>query len=242
MLKDLFSNRLFIGALAFFILCVVGGTLYISHVEKQGVEELATDEDPVKQVTEKQQPTAEAPVGDTSKGGHFHEDGTWHAEPHDAPVDRPVLPPLQVQETPKFVKPVSDSQDVTIAEQVAASGDVPDREAFEAMSDEQLSELMATSYEKARELSPKMNAALREWAKVVDDLTRHAKTRAENDAILAENADRVQPLRKAMESAAWEYQVYAVTGRRASKILQARFLMEHEPQTDAFWTNFWTNF
>ncbi len=89
MLKELFSNRLFIGALAFFILCVVGGTLYMSHVEKQGAEELATDEDRVKQVTEKQQqqqPTAKAPVGDTSRGGHFHEDGTWHAEPH-TPID-----------------------------------------------------------------------------------------------------------------------------------------------------------
>ena len=84
MLKELFSNRLFIGALAFFILCVVGGTLYISHVEKQGAEELATDEDPVKQPTEKQQAkpteTAKTPVGDTSQGGHFHADGTWHGE------------------------------------------------------------------------------------------------------------------------------------------------------------------
>ncbi len=86
MLKDLFSNRLFIGALAFFILSVVGGTLYISHVEKQSVEELATDEDRVKQLTEKQQqPTAKAPVGDTSQGGHFHEDGTWHEGPHETP-------------------------------------------------------------------------------------------------------------------------------------------------------------
>ena len=90
MLKELFSNRLFIGALAFFILSVVGGTLYISHVEKQGAEKLATDEDRVKQPTEKQQPkpteTAKTPVGDTSQGGHFHADGTWHAEPHETPA------------------------------------------------------------------------------------------------------------------------------------------------------------
>ena len=38
----------------------------------------------MKQPTEKQQqPTAKAPVGDTSQGGHFHADGTWHGEPHD---------------------------------------------------------------------------------------------------------------------------------------------------------------
>ena len=93
MLKELFSNRLFIGALAFFVLCVGGGTLYISHVEKQGAEELVTDEDSVKLVPEKQQqPTAEAPVGDTSQGGHFHADGTWHGTPHPPP---PPGEPLQ---------------------------------------------------------------------------------------------------------------------------------------------------
>ena len=92
MLKELFSNRLFIGALAFFILSVVGGTLYISHVEKQGAEELATDEDPVKQPTEKQQqPTAKAPVGEETPQGHFHEDGTWHSGPHE-PVETPAAP------------------------------------------------------------------------------------------------------------------------------------------------------
>ena len=35
MLKNLFSNRLFIGALAFFILCVVGSLLYQQHVYKE---------------------------------------------------------------------------------------------------------------------------------------------------------------------------------------------------------------
>ena len=41
MLKDLFSNRLFIGALAFFVFCVVGSLLYMKHVERQGAKELA---------------------------------------------------------------------------------------------------------------------------------------------------------------------------------------------------------
>ena len=31
-----------------------------------------------------EQPKAEVPVGDTSQGGHFHADGTWHAGPHEA--------------------------------------------------------------------------------------------------------------------------------------------------------------
>ena len=34
---------------------------------------------------EVEKPKAEVPVGDTSQGGHFHEDGTWHAGPHADP-------------------------------------------------------------------------------------------------------------------------------------------------------------
>ena len=30
-----------------------------------------------------EKPTPQAAVGDTSQGGHFHADGTWHGEPHD---------------------------------------------------------------------------------------------------------------------------------------------------------------
>ena len=247
MLKDLFRNRLFIGALAFFVLCVGGSLLYMQHVDRQGAEYAAETEARVEQWNEKQNPTTEVSQAETPQG-HFHEDGTWHGEPHETPVDRPVLPPLEAQEIPKFVKPVSDSQDVTIADRVIASGAVPDRAAFEAMSGEQLTELMNESYEKTRELSPEVDKKMNAWVKVVSDLTRHAKTRAENDAILAEHAEMVQPLREAMEAAAWEYQIHAQTRHRASKILSARFFIaaqdfvDPDSLTDEFWTTFWSDF
>ena len=91
MLKDLFQNRLFIGALAFFFLMVVGGMLYMWHVERQGAEYAAETQDRVKQWNEKQQPkpTAETPVGDTSQGGHVHADGTGHnGEETTQPADK----------------------------------------------------------------------------------------------------------------------------------------------------------
>ncbi len=81
MLKDLFSNRLFIGALAFFVLCVCGSLLYMQHVKKQTAEDLAAHKERIKELTSEQKPTTEAPVGDTSQSGHFHADGTWHAKP-----------------------------------------------------------------------------------------------------------------------------------------------------------------
>lgn len=45
MFKEFFSNRLFIGALAFFILCVGGSLLYHQHVKKQTAKALAESED-----------------------------------------------------------------------------------------------------------------------------------------------------------------------------------------------------
>ena len=87
MLKDLFSNRLFIGALAIFIFCVGGSLLYMQHVQRVDAEKLAETQARVRQWNEKQNPTtAEVPEGETSQGGHVHADGTFHAEPHDAPV------------------------------------------------------------------------------------------------------------------------------------------------------------
>lgn len=96
MLKDLFSNRLFIGVLAFFVLCVVGSLLYMQHVERVGAEKLAEDRERLKPLTEKkgQQPsTTEAPIGDTSQGGHWHGD-EWHDAPHEADAS-PTAPVAQ---------------------------------------------------------------------------------------------------------------------------------------------------
>lgn len=45
MLKDLFSNRLFIGALAFLVLCVGGSMLYYQHVKEQTAKAIAESED-----------------------------------------------------------------------------------------------------------------------------------------------------------------------------------------------------
>ena len=90
MLANIFTNRLFIGALAIFIFCVGGSLLYMQHVTQQGEKELAETQARVAQWNEKQKPiTAEVPEGDTSQGGHVHADGTFHAEPHETPVESP---------------------------------------------------------------------------------------------------------------------------------------------------------
>lgn len=79
MLKDLFSNRLFIGALAFFILCVGGSLLYRHHENQKGAAYQKETQDRIQQWNERQKPiTAEVPEGDTLQGGHSHADGTKH--------------------------------------------------------------------------------------------------------------------------------------------------------------------
>lgn len=87
MFKNLSTNRFFIGALALFVLCVVCGTLYLQHVKDQSARELAETPERVKALTGKQnqQNLAEVPAEDPSQGGHFHADGTWQEEVHEAP-------------------------------------------------------------------------------------------------------------------------------------------------------------
>ena len=86
MLREVFSNRLFIGALAFFILCVVGGTLYIAYIERQGIEDVAPEtEEPDAPLAEKPKPP---PPGESAESGHWHGD-EWHSEPHET---EPAVP------------------------------------------------------------------------------------------------------------------------------------------------------
>ena len=85
MFRDLFSNRLFLGAFAFFVLIVVGGTMYLKYVKRQTQQEIERTEEAIKRLNENQnaKPTAEAPVAaETTPQGHFHDDGTFHAQPH----------------------------------------------------------------------------------------------------------------------------------------------------------------
>ena len=97
MLKDFFGNRPFIGALVFFVLCIGGGMLNMHHAKQKGKQELAETQERVKQWNEKQkeQPTAETPVVEQpAEGGHFHSDGTFHAEPHE-----PIAAPFDVSKS-----------------------------------------------------------------------------------------------------------------------------------------------
>ena len=94
MFRDLFSNRLFIGALVFFVLIVVGGTLYLRHIENEAQQERAHMQEAVKQWEQrntKPAETARVPEGGTSQVGHWHGD-EWHAQPH-TPVEVEPLSP-----------------------------------------------------------------------------------------------------------------------------------------------------
>ena len=81
MFKDLFTNRLFIGALALFVLCVAGSLFYSHHGKQKGEAELAETQDRLKQWNKRQepQPTEKATVADIRQE-HLHEDGAFHVE------------------------------------------------------------------------------------------------------------------------------------------------------------------
>ena len=89
MFKDLFSNRLLIGALAFFILCVGGSLLYQQSVKRQVAEQMAKEM--ILKPKEPPKPTIRPPLS------------TWKAEPHDpsseVPSVNPVTRPVDVSES-----------------------------------------------------------------------------------------------------------------------------------------------
>ena len=64
MFRDLFTNRFpFVGALIFFLLMVVGGMLYMKHVERQEAEKLSRTQEQLKQWEARQQLTENPPLG-----------------------------------------------------------------------------------------------------------------------------------------------------------------------------------
>ena len=82
--------------LSVFLIAIVMVGLYVLQTR-------SPEKVPIKiyKTTEVEKPTQpQAPVGDTSQGGHFHADGTWHEGPHDAHAPTPVeldhivVPPL----------------------------------------------------------------------------------------------------------------------------------------------------
>ena len=86
MLRNIFTNRLFIGVCVLLICGVVSVYFLRTDISDEPTK-IYTPVEPLSKPTE--QPKVEVPVGDTSRGGHFHADGTWHAEPHGTPVEPP---------------------------------------------------------------------------------------------------------------------------------------------------------
>ena len=124
MFKDLLRNRLFMGGLVFFVLFVSGGLLYLSHVKRTTERDLARSRELLKQWEASQQQqqqteNAQAPVGDTSQGGHWHGD-EWHAEPHTTPAvmsvetQTPDVSAARKSETPSRTVSVSSGGTVPL--------------------------------------------------------------------------------------------------------------------------------
>ncbi|MYH80006.1 hypothetical protein F4009_11605 [Candidatus Poribacteria bacterium] len=104
MLKDLFSNRLFIGALVFFIFCVVGSLLYQQHVERQAAEALAEAQARVKAFNERQK----AARTETSESGALRGEGVLSQSELDA--SETETPSLSVEALKKIASEVEISE------------------------------------------------------------------------------------------------------------------------------------
>ena len=101
MFRDIFSNRLFIGVLVFFVLCVGGSLFYYYHQTQKGAEYDAETQDRIAEwnARQKEQPTAEvSPIAEQpAEVVSIHENGTWHEGEHDLPA--PPTPELKTVDT-----------------------------------------------------------------------------------------------------------------------------------------------
>ncbi|MYK21022.1 hypothetical protein F4054_02035 [Candidatus Poribacteria bacterium] len=77
MLKNLLSNRIFIGILVLLICGVVSVYFLRTDIPEEPIK-IYTPVEPMPK------PKTEAPIGETERGGHVHEDGTWHEGAHEA--------------------------------------------------------------------------------------------------------------------------------------------------------------
>ena len=133
MLKDVFSNRLLIGALAFFVLCVVGGTLYMQHVKQQGTEKLAETQARVAQWNGRQnaQPTtavadgADSAGGDVQVGGDARKSAGNPAESATTSGDDAAVPELSEAEIERLLAENRAQQAQRRADYIAEWGEPP---------------------------------------------------------------------------------------------------------------------
>lgn len=113
MLKDLFSNRLFIGALAFFVLCVGGSLLYHQHVKEQTEKAIAESEAFQQWWQERNAKekavSAEVVEAETDTGGHvLADENPWH-EGAQADEGGQELPPFEPSEfSPEELRQIFD--------------------------------------------------------------------------------------------------------------------------------------
>ena len=83
MLKDLFTHRLFIGVFVLLMCAVVSVYFLRTDIPDEPIK-IYTPVEPLPKST------AKTPVAETPPQGHVHDDGTFHPEPHETPVEPPV--------------------------------------------------------------------------------------------------------------------------------------------------------
>ena len=200
--------------LSVFLIAIVMVGLYVLQTRPE--------KGPIKiyKTTEVEKPKEKAPVGDTSQGGHFHDDGTWHDAPHPTPLETPQDPVdiSALVQTPKSVwkqayqkakaKAKAEGRYSTIEDVVADA--VPSEAELQAMSDEDLSKLHTESFEKMKSLFPEVK-------KSGDALVALEKA-GERHRIY----DLDDPVREARDAINYEFHVHSITASRVTVEQQRR--------------------
>ena len=115
MVKEILSYRPVQVALVLVVIIGISGVLYLQSVKREAARDIQSLEETAKP----QQPPPAGPADtsdpstQTTQGGHFHADGTFHAEPHS--TAEPLKPPPGAVVTPVFPKPDPNEDPVEAA-------------------------------------------------------------------------------------------------------------------------------
>ena len=123
MLKRVLSKNRIFGAVVCVLVFIAAGLLYIQSAKRK----VARDVPPLRETAKPQQPpqTGAQPPG-TAQGGHWHADGTYHAEPHveggtpgtSATAETATTPSQKRGEPPQTTEPQATSEATGVSQQL----------------------------------------------------------------------------------------------------------------------------
>ena len=183
MLNRVLSNNRVFGAVVCVLVFIAAGLLYLQSAKR----EVARDVPPLRETVKPQQPPRTgAQPPEASQGGHFHEDGAWHAGPHEIPETRSPGASPEARDADSATPLPQDALEPVLPSNGASQpsqGEVPHIEELgKPLSDTQKEQLrqtllneINTLHQKSREYGVKVKEIVPEIKTILNEKEEHMR-------------------------------------------------------------------